>query len=121
MITWRGTVTAMPQRQRGWRLNTVEVRASFVVYDDAAPAVPLHTTSEVWLWPLSELEGMPPGQMANMILNTGLEIPAPPPAPPGTPPIVYPPPLKDRGAAVLQDFTQAGRSLDVPLPRDFGP
>lgn len=114
-------MTAMPQRQCDWRLLTVEVRVSFVVYDDAAPSVPLHTTSEAWLWPLSGLEGLSPGQIADLILNTGLEIPAPPPLPPGTPPIVDPPPLKSRGATVLQDFMQAGKSLDVPLPRDFGP
>lgn len=121
MITWRGIVERVAQRPLRYGFAFIVIYTTFEVYDDSAPTVMLHVSTEEWGWPLSAFNGMGPAQIANMVINTGLEHLPPSGVPPGTPSTFDPPSLKSRGAIVLMEYRQGGRVLDLPLPKRFGP
>lgn len=122
MITWRGTVTAK-QRPHHQRFNLVRIKTTFLIFDDLDPGTTLLWRRVEDLWPLDVLQGLTPVQMATLVLDVGLrrEITGVPGVPPGTYTEPDPPPLRDQGAALLQDYMDTHRILDLPLPLEFLP
>jgi hypothetical protein len=116
VATWRGILTRVePITGRrhilGFRL--------FVTFEILDPGV-VHRTDEAWDYNLAWIEGMTPLEIRNLVLDQGGPvIEVGPPAPPGTFTAPDPPPLRDRGAAILAEWQAANGPSGITLPVSF--
>jgi len=111
VATWRGSILEAKEIVGRQRILGFRLLVRFEVLD---AAVPVHLIEEAWNYDIDWFNGLTLAQIRTMVLDQGgptklLD----PPAPPGTRTAPLPPPLRARGAAVLQEWLDAGGPLTL--------
>lgn len=105
MATWRGAIQAAEPIASRTRILGIKVLVRFAVLDGG---VAVHQVDEAWDYDLAWFQGMTLLQIRTLILDEGGPVKAlDPPAPPGTFTDPSPPPLRERGQAVFQEWLDA--------------
>lgn len=116
MATWRGVITKLEPIASRLHILGYRVYVTFEILD---PGV-VHSSTEAWNYDLAWIAGKTLLQIRTMVLDEGGPTkPLDPPAPPGTFTAPFPPPLRERGAAVLEEWEVSQGAQGITLPVSF--
>jgi len=110
MATWQGTVLRCEPMHRGVEFQGYLIRVRFEIRDGGQV---VDTVTQDFLYELTDLVGLTPGQIRQLVIQTGP--PVPPVDPPAVPPAPYPPPMLQVGARLLAEYEAAHAVLSAPL------
>lgn len=114
-FTWRGTVLERGEIIGRGRILGYRLLFRFEIVENLNVR---EVHEESWDYTRESIAGKTPLQLRTMILVTGgPTFPVDPPAPPGTMTPPEPPPMLQRGNALLQEFldTQQARGFGLPV------